>query len=738
MKQFVRRTIALLLILAIVCAVLPEIFATTGKLTANTAERHKLCTALSKQAVAYYTGSYTYTKLLLMHGAEDTSTSYAAMQNNPLYTALNALMSSTHTNQNVTYSGYSSNALATYWEKTDAAKGSGTYLYFYTDIPKSNTFTMNREHIWPKSRASFYQTGGGSDLHHLRPSISSVNMAKSNYAFADLVGTDTSYTACKINGQDVIWTGSKNGVGGTLEVRDNIKGDVARILLYVYVRWKQPNLYSDVAASMLPPMDKNDSQNTGIRVIENLGTLLEWMEKDPVDEWEMCRNDQAENVQGNRNVFIDYPELAWFMFSQEIPDDMPTPSHIVPCKHNQQLQTEAQDATCTEDGYIRSVCGICGEVVYEKVEHKLGHDYTEKVIAPTCTEKGYTLYTCSRCGMTDKGNFTNALGHAWDSGRITVPPGSTTTGIRTYTCTRCGTTRTEIIPALGEDACVHAHTVQEHKDATCTDSGYHRILCYDCGALLSETIISPLGHSYDAKVTAATCTDGGYCLHTCSRCGDSYTDSFTEALGHDYQSGKCTLCGEKDPNYKPPVCNGGINCPSKLYSDLDAAKWYHEGIDFALSGGLMNGVGNRKFDPNGSLTRAMLVTILYRMEQMPEVTDAVNPFDDVKDGTWYTQAVVWAASEGIVNGISESSFAPDTPITREQIAAILYRYAGSAPVNGSLLKFSDVYSVSQYAYDAVTWAVSEGIIAGSNGRLNPKDNATRAEIATILCRYLTK
>ena len=326
MKQVFRKLTVFLLVLAIVLSMLPAVFAVVGTLKPNSGTRDQVCTELSAKAQSYYTGTYSYENLSALAGASDTSTSYNAAQNNPLYTALNKLMTVTHTNQNVRYDGYAANSLATYWTQTDTENSASTYLFFYTDIladdPSVSSLQMQREHVWPKSRASYYQKGGGSDLHHLRPSIGGVNGSKSNNAFANLNGAGKAY---QVNGRDVIWTGTKDGVGGVLEVRDNVKGDVARILLYVYVRWQQPNLYSDVAADLLPEMDPDDSQNTGGRAIESLSTLLQWMQKDPVDTWEMSRNDQTENVQGNRNVFIDYPELAYLMFNWPIPK-MQTPS----------------------------------------------------------------------------------------------------------------------------------------------------------------------------------------------------------------------------------------------------------------------------------------------------------------------------------------------------------------------------------------------------------------------------
>ena len=133
----------------------------------------------------------------------------------------------------------------------------------------------------------------------------------------------------------------------------------------------------------------------------------------------------------------------------------------------------------------------------------------------------------------------------------------------------------------------------------------------------------------------------------------------------------------------------------------------------------------------------MLVTILYRMEGKPSTAGGSNPFADVPAGAWYTDAVVWAADQGIVNGVSATQFAPDASITREQIAAILFRYAkAAAPGQNVLAAFPDVGSVSAYAREAMSWAVEQALINGMDGRLAPTQGATRAQIATILARYI--
>ena len=182
-------------------------------------------------------------------------------------------------------------------------------------------------------------------------------------------------------------------------------------------------------------------------------------------------------------------------------------------------------------------------------------------------------------------------------------------------------------------------------------------------------------------------------------------------------------------------------CPSTNFTDVEENGWYHTGVDFMVKNGFMNGVADDAFDVDGNLTRAQLVTILYRIAGEPEST-ATNPFADVADGQWYTNAVIWAAENGIVKGVNTTTFAPNDQITREQIATILFRYAKAEKVEGKLAGFPDAGKVSDYAADAMAWAVEQGLINGiseSDGKtyLAPQETATRAQIAVILMRYLT-
>lgn len=180
------------------------------------------------------------------------------------------------------------------------------------------------------------------------------------------------------------------------------------------------------------------------------------------------------------------------------------------------------------------------------------------------------------------------------------------------------------------------------------------------------------------------------------------------------------------------------DCPSEKYVDVAADAWYHEAVDFMVANGYMEGTKDTYFDVKGNLTRAQLVTILYRIEGEPEVAGLENPFDDVAAGKWYTNAVIWAADAGVVKGIDENTFAPNTDITREQLVTILFRYAKAEAVEKDYLAaYADGTQVRAYAAEAMNWAVANGVVNGvTKDTLVPNATATRAQVSTILSRYL--
>lgn len=301
-KNLIKKLCSNVLCLVLVSGLLPANLipehAKAVSLPYNTGTRDEIATSLSNDANNYYSGSYSYSALSSLSG-------------DSLKNKLHTLMSSTM-KTSVSYK-----SLTSYWPYTDAEKGKANTVLFYSDEYNSS---FNREHVWPKSRGSFYQTNGGCDLHHLRPTDATVNSTRGNHTMGTVAHSGNQVT---FHSKTVGWL---NTAEDKFEPLDNVKGDVARIYLYMYVRWQQPNLFQDVAKSQLPAFDSDDNANDGQAVIESLDTLLTWCKNDPVDTWEMCRNDLTQDIQGNRNVFIDHPELAWKLFGRTVPSNLVTPT----------------------------------------------------------------------------------------------------------------------------------------------------------------------------------------------------------------------------------------------------------------------------------------------------------------------------------------------------------------------------------------------------------------------------
>jgi hypothetical protein len=177
------------------------------------------------------------------------------------------------------------------------------------------------------------------------------------------------------------------------------------------------------------------------------------------------------------------------------------------------------------------------------------------------------------------------------------------------------------------------------------------------------------------------------------------------------------------------------------FIDVNGGDWHSDAVQFAVESELFNGTSDSEFSPNGTMTRYMTVTVLYHMEGQPRVSGS-SPFADAPAGQWHSDAVAWGAANGIVNGFSETEFGGDQPVTREQIAAILNRYAtykgrDAGAGDGAIDGFADAGSVSGYALDAVRWAVGAGLLQGrGENDIAPQGQATRAEVAAIIQRYL--
>lgn len=253
---------------------------------------------------------------------------------------------------------------------------------------------------------------------------------------------------------------------------------------------------------------------------------------------------------------------------------------------------------------------------------------------------------------------------------------------------------------------------------------------------------SSMGTTADLKFKPTIASVGGN-VFSASKSGDN---------GYELMSGTSMATPNASGNFaqltqyvnESGMFNGSTTvntpCLAEKFEDVDTSRWYHEAIDFALSEGLFAGLTETTFGPNNSLTRGMMVSVLYRQAGRPSVEGMANPFEDVPAGKFFTNAVVWAANNGIVAGITSTAFAPNSNVTREQLVSIMWRYAGRPEVTTDYLAdYTDKDSASKYAIPALNWAISEKIITSTSTDaqvVSPKDDTTRAQYARILMVYL--
>ena len=400
--------------------------------------------------------------------------------------------------------------------------------------------------------------------------------------------------------------------------------------------------------------------------------------------------------------------------------------------------TEArQNPTCTADGSASYKCTVCSETKTETLP-AAGHSYGEpawnwigyesasavftcandashrETVTAAITGKVTTEATCLTDGLRTytaavtfaERNYTDtktetikAAGtHTWDDGAVTTEPTCTEKGVKTFTCTKCSETRTEDVPALGHDY------VTRRTEPTCTETGKLEEICSRCSDVRSTTILPAAGHSYRRDPRTGR--------YVCENCGKVLSETWTPTL---------------------PV-------PANQFQFTDVSKndSCYNAVNYLYSKDIMNGTSATKFSPNAELTRAMIVTILYRAQGEPTVRTS-GSFKDVAAGRYYTEAVEWAAANNIVKGFTDGTFKPDKPVTREQLAAFLLRFAQYNGVRiaeaGSQLSADAL--VSDWARENVAWAAAEGILTSAQTR-NAKQNAARAEVAMALYTYLTK
>ena len=399
-------------------------------------------------------------------------------------------------------------------------------------------------------------------------------------------------------------------------------------------------------------------------------------------------------------------------------------------------------ATCTAKAVYYKSCAVCGEKGTETFEFgkELGHDFTAEVAeeqylksAASCTAKAVYYKSCAVCGEKSTETFefgekdsNNHSGreewtitatthekmwnccskvtvdkakHSFGEWTVKKQPTFTEEGEREHTCTICDYQETESIPVI--DCTLHFET----------NGG---------------SDISDLYKPYNTTIDLAKYepTRSGY------RFTDWYTDeALTDKVTSIQLTGDMTIYA----GWKVVVVNP--------FTDVCQSDWFYDDVQYVYENGLMKGTATDQFSPKMSTTRGMIVTILYRMENEPAVSDNC-PFDDVKADAYYEKAITWAATNGIVLGYGHDKFGPEDNITREQMTTILYRYAKYKGIDVSvgedtnILSYNDAFDVSDYAVLSMQWACGTGLIKGSSGNnLLPKDPATRAQVAAILHRF---
>lgn len=396
-----------------------------------------------------------------------------------------------------------------------------------------------------------------------------------------------------------------------------------------------------------------------------------------------------------------------------------------------EVTSVTKDATCTEDAQItytaKATC--LGQELTEtraaEVQEgtALGHKYKGEIKWSEDFKSADATFTCETCKdvQTVKADVTTKIGDATctTGGKVTYTAKAELKDKNGKVLATATESKTVDVQALGHE--------YESKFDWAKD-GSSAKLTLTCKRGDDKQTVDAVVTKDEKNCVAPTCTEAGKNAFTATATyeGKEYTDTkevAVPALGHHYVDGVCDRCG-------------AIKLP---FTDVNEGDWFYDKVAYVYHHKLMTGTSETTFEPNATLTRAMMVQILYNKEGRPAATTNGNPYTDVPKDQWYYNAVQWAYENKITSGTSETTFEPNSEVTREQFARFMYNYAGNPAVSGKL-DFVDADQVSDWAYDAMVWANQNNIILGkkkSDGSvvLDPRGNATRAEAATILMGY---
>ena len=419
------------------------------------------------------------------------------------------------------------------------------------------------------------------------------------------------------------------------------------------------------------------------------------------------------------------------------------------CSHAETV-VDRKEPTCLEAGYENTICSVCKDIIVENILPKTDHIASDwEITKPaTCTETGTRIKTCITCSITMASEIVSATGHDEGKWRVMQDATCTDLGVRSRLCTACKTVlETESITKTE-----HAYQIVNTVESTCAALGHHELECITCHQKKNEIIQLKLHTPGTWEVRRpANCSVEGESVIRCTECKQilsskiiPITHTFewveiipAEDMGYGVEAYKCTVCGyEQDQRLIEPKYAQAVN----KFEDIGTNDWFvkNGAVDFVYSLGLFEGTSKTTFSPNAAMTRAMFVTVLGRLSGLDANNNIDTRFSDVKKGMWYTGYVAWAADNKIVDGTSYFTFAPDAPITREQICKIIVNYCDFDPffelksVEKST-KFADDAKISSWAKEYIKTCQMADVINGKSGNVfDPQGQATRAEVATIL------